>query len=295
MSKPVVFVIGATGSIGSATITALAAKYADKVEIQAGVRNPDKADKLKAIAGITVVKAEMGNKDKLVNTLKGVTALFIVTPGVQNRAELTITTAEAAKQAGVKAVVVVSVTTADLADTVFGCQFGEIEGKISKLGVSYTILRLPSFAESKWSFKDTIVGQSSIYGAVDPTKHVSVIAAEDAGKAAAAILVDPTKHANKIYNLVSDRQTYNKVAEGFSKALGKEVKYIRVPYDAVKQAMLGQGIEGWQVDGLIDLFRLIDSGSPYTDIADISTLSQITGEQPTDLKAWLDKYSSGFK
>ena len=47
MAKPVVFVIGASGNIGSATVQALSAKYSDKVEIRAGVRNPDKADKLK--------------------------------------------------------------------------------------------------------------------------------------------------------------------------------------------------------------------------------------------------------
>ena len=49
MGKPVILVTGASGNIGTATVAALAAKYADKVEIRAGVRNPDKADKLKAI------------------------------------------------------------------------------------------------------------------------------------------------------------------------------------------------------------------------------------------------------
>ena len=191
MSKPVVFVIGATGLIGTATLTALVAKYADKVEIRAGACNPDKADKLKAIAGITIVKAEMGKKDELVNTFKGVNALYIVTPPTLNQAELTIATAEAAKETGVKAVVVVSGHAADMIDTFAARQFGEIEDKISKLGVPYTILRLPYFAENHWGLKDSIIGQSSIYSPIDPTKPFSVIATEDAGKAAAAILVDP--------------------------------------------------------------------------------------------------------
>ena len=88
MSKPVVFVIGASGNVGSATIQALAAKYASRVEIRAGVRNPDKADKLKSIPNVSVVKAEMGTAE-LENTLKGVHSLFIVTPGVINRAPCT--------------------------------------------------------------------------------------------------------------------------------------------------------------------------------------------------------------
>ena len=59
--KPVVFVIGATGNIGMATLQVLATKHVDKVEIRAGVRDPEKADKVKAIAGVNVVKAAQGD------------------------------------------------------------------------------------------------------------------------------------------------------------------------------------------------------------------------------------------
>ena len=62
MGKPVVFVIGASGNAGAATIAALAERYSDKLEIRAGVRNPDK---LKAPAGVTVVHATMGDKENL--------------------------------------------------------------------------------------------------------------------------------------------------------------------------------------------------------------------------------------
>ena len=61
----------------------------------------------------------MGPKDELVGTFAGVNALYINTPGVENRAELAVATAEAAKEAGVKHVVVVSVPSADLPDTVY--------------------------------------------------------------------------------------------------------------------------------------------------------------------------------
>ena len=60
----------------------------------------------------------------------------------------------------------------------------------------------------------------------------------DVAKAGAAILVDPTKHANKTYTIISDRHTYNDVAAAFSEALGKTVTYNRVSYDAAKQALL---------------------------------------------------------
>lgn len=295
MSKPVVFVIGATGKIGSATVAALAAKYSDQVEVRAGVRNPEKADKLKDIAGVTIVKAEMGTNQQLIETFKGVSALFINTPGIEHRGQITVATVKAAKEAGVKAVIVVSGTAVNQPIIKFGQEFVEIERKISELGIPYTFLRLPYFMENFWAFRESIVTQGNIYSPNDPTKPFSVIVVEDAGKAGAAILVDPTKHANKAYNLVSDRVTYGEVADGFSKALGKEVKYVRVPYEATKQAMFTQGMEDWQVNGLLEALELIDSGSPAVDIPDISAFHRITGEQPTDLKAWIAKHSSGFQ
>ena len=171
MAKPVVFVIGASGNVGAATVTALSAKYADKVEIRAGVRNPEAADKLKGLNGVTLVAAEMGgDRDKLVTTLRGVDALFIVTPGTKDRAELAISTAEAAKDAGVKFLLVVSVLTADLTNTVFGAQFTKLERAVAQLGVTHSFLRLPLFVENYWGFKDTIKGHSAFYSPVDPDK-----------------------------------------------------------------------------------------------------------------------------
>ena len=295
MGKPIVLVIGASGNIGVATVAALAAKYADKVEIRAGVRNPDKADKLKAIAGVSVVQAAMGDKENLKGALKGVDSLYIVTPGAQNRTQLTIATAEAAKEAGVKFLLVVSVLTANLTDTVFGAQLLPIEDKVGKLGIPYAFLRLPFFVENLWGFKDSIVGQGAIYCPVDPEKPYTPVVVEDAGKAAAAILADPSKHAGKTYNVVSDRITYNDVTQGFTEALGKEIKYNRVPYEAAKQAFLGMGLPEWQVDGILELFKLFDSGAPETNIADLSDYEKITGEKPTSLKAWITKYAPGFQ
>ena len=295
MGKPVVLVIGASGNIGVATVSSLAAKYADKVEIRAGVRNPDKADKLKAIAGVSVVQATMGDKDNLKSALKGVDSLYIVTPGAKDRTPLTIATAEAAKEAGVKFLLVVSIPTVNLTDTIFGAQLSEIEDKVGKLGVPYTFLRLPFFVENLWGFKDSIIGQGAIYCSVDPDKPHTPVVVEDAGKAGAAILADPSKHAGKVYTIVSDRYTYNDVARGFSEALGKEIKYNRVPYEAAKQAFLGMGYPEWQTDGALELFKLFDSGAPETNFADMSDFEKLTGEKPTTLKAWIAKYASGFQ
>ena len=294
MAKPVVFVIGASGNIGQATIQALSSKYADILEIRAGVRNPDKADKLK-LPGVTIVQAQMGDKDTLINTFKGVDALYIVTPGTENRAALTIHTAETAKEAGVKFILVVSLPTTGFTDTIFGRQFTEIETKVSQFGVPYSLLRLPFFVENNWGFKDSIKNDSTIYSPVDPTKPFTNVVVDDAGKAGAVILANYTKHFNTTYTISSDRYTYDDLAKTFSEALGREIKYVRIPYEAAKQAFLKIGFEEWRVDGLLKFFKLIDNDSTVTNHPDLSVYKTLTGEEPTSIKSWVSKHAGAFK
>ena len=295
MAKPVVFVIGASGNIGLATLQALSSKYADKLEIRAGVRNPEKADKVKAIAGVKVVKATQGDEAQLLTAFSGVTSLYIVVPGVENRAELSIKTAEAAKEAGVKHLVVLSALTTEHKDTVFGKQFTKIEGAISKLGVPYTFLRLPLFVENYFGFKETIEKMSTIITPVNPSKSFTPVVVGDAGKAAAAVLADPSKHASKTYVIVSDRHTHNDVAKAFSEALGKEITVTTSTYEEAKKFMMGLGFPEWQVDGILEVYKLIDSGSSTTNQENLSNFKDITGEEPTNLKDWVKAVASAFK
>ena len=296
MGKPVVFVIGASGTIGAATVAALSVRYADQVEIRAGVRNPDKADKLKSLANVTVVKASMGDKENLTGILKGVNALYIVTPTSEKRTQLAIATVEAAKTAGVKHVGVISVSTAGLPNTLIGGQFAEIEGTVGQLGVPFTFIRLPYFAENLFGSKPTITAQGAIVTPADPAVPFGLITAEDAGEAGAALLVNPAKHAGKTYDLISDVVTYNDIVSSFSKALGKEIKYTRVPYEAAKQASIEAGLPEWQVDGFFEVVKLIDDGVPKANpISDVSAYKTITGRKPTTADEWIIKNAPGFQ
>ena len=294
MAKPVVLVIGATGKIGAATVTALASKYADKLDIRAGVRNPEKADKLKGLAGVTVVQAEMGDNEKLVETFKGVDTLYINTPGIENRVEVTVATVKSAKKAGVKHLVVVSVTSAQNEEILFGRQFTKLENTIKDIGLPYTFLRLPFFMENNFGLIATIKGQSSIFSPVDPTKMYVAIAVEDAGKLGAIVVADPSKHSNKVYNVISDRYTYNDLAAAFSEVLGREIKYVRVPYETTKQAIQAN-LEKWQVEGLLELFKVIDDGGAALEDHDLSSFTDITGDKPTDIKSWVTKNAAAFQ
>ena len=68
----------------------------------------------------------------------------------QNRASLVVSGVNAAKEAGVKHLVVLSVSTADIVSVLFGRQFHEIETAVKASGLAWTLVRLPIFTDNLW-------------------------------------------------------------------------------------------------------------------------------------------------
>jgi len=286
-----VIVVGASGFIGKATLTSLVARHSSSVKVFAGVRDPSKFE---AMEGVTPIKADLNNKAELTTLLKDFDRVFIVTPGHEDRTKLAINGLEAANDAAVSFVAVVSVLTSGT-DSIFGRQFKPVESKAKTLSVPYSIVRLPLFVDNNWLNKDSIVGQSTFYDPRDPTKKHTAVVVSDVGKAAADILAYPDKHAGKTYKLVSPPFSMNDLAEAFSTALDKKVSVTTVPYDAAREAFLGFDFQEWQVDGILELFKYIDEDSPITNEANTGDIATITGEKATTVQEWTEQNAAGFK
>ena len=296
MSKPTVFVLGCSGSIGSATVRALSRKYSDTLNILAGTRDiaSEKLASLRSLPGVTILHADMNNKEALRDLLTGVTSLFIVTP--TNGFRLAIGAAEVAKASGVKHILTVSVLTVELTDTIYGKQYGELESSVQLLQIPYTFIRLPPFVDNYWAYKRPIQQNSSFSTPGDPTKPFSAVVVEDAGKAAAAIMAEPEKHYGKTYKLISNRHTLNELAAAFSQALGKNVKYERISYNDCRRRLVDVvGFSEEDADGILEIYRLTDEECPMVDDPEMYHFNQITGEKPTSLKEWVNEVAPAFK
>ena len=151
MSKPTVFVLGCSGSIGSAAVRALFTKYSGKLNILAGTRDvaSEKVASLRSLPGVTILQADMNNKGALRDLLTDVTSLFIVTPS--NGFRLAIGAAEVAKESHVKHILTVSGLTVELPNTMYGKLFSEFESSIKLPQIPYTLIRLPSFVDNYWA------------------------------------------------------------------------------------------------------------------------------------------------
>jgi uncharacterized protein YbjT (DUF2867 family) len=87
-----------------------------------------------------------------------------------------------------------------------------------------------------------------------------MIDTRDIARVAAHALVDPG-HEGKAYGLSGpEAVSYAQVAETFSRVLGKPVKYVDLPPEQTKQAMLGMGMPAWLVDALLVLAAILAAG-----------------------------------
>ena len=290
-SLPKILVVGASGYIGQSTLSSLVSRHGSKVQISAGVRDPSK---FTPMDGVTAVKADMGDKAALTETLKNFDTVYLVIPGHEDRTKLGLNGLEAAKEAGVKHVLLLSVLTAET-DTIFGRQFKPLEDKVKELNLNYTIVRLPLFMDNTYAHVGSIKSESKFYVPQDPKMMHTPVAVADVGKASADILAAPTKHSGMTYKLVSPAFTLEDLSVAFTKSLKTDIAVVLVPYEAAKEAFMGMGFPEWQTDGILELYKSIDSGSAITNEKDTGDIEKITGEKAMDVDAWVKQNAAGFQ
>ena len=290
--QPRIVVIGATGNVGAATVRYLSTLFGDVYSIVAGARNPesDGAKKLAELPGVTAEAATMGDTASVSAIAKDAFSVFIVTPPTEDRAALAAKTAEDARAAGAKDLVIVSVAAADDDSILFGRQFKELEARVAAL--SPTLLRLPMFLDNLWGQAGGIKEGGKFYLPADPSQKTSQVAVKDVGEAAARVLAKPEDHRGKTYTLISDTFTHTELAAALSEATGKTVEHVQVPGSAGKDAMVGMGMPEWQAAGVVELYDLINAGRGAVGATD---LVDLLPRAPTSIAAWATENAAGFK
>ena len=108
----------------------------------------------------------------------------------------------------------------------------------------------------------------------------------------AAKVLTEDGHEGKTYNLTGPASiSFHDVAAGLSKVLGKEVKYVDVPLEAGREAMVGMGLPEWIADAFGEYFKAFSE-----DYGDFTTpdVENITARPPRsyetfarDIIAWV--------
>jgi uncharacterized protein YbjT (DUF2867 family) len=275
-----ILITGATGNVGTSLL-----KHLDTADVELRVLAHDesKAQSLRD-RGIEAVAGDFLEPETLGPALEGVSAVFLLTPIHPEQITQATNVIKAAKQSGSDPRVVrLSVHQAShQAPTRISRQHAQIEDELISSGLPYTFLRPQSFMQNTLATARTVASQGKL-GMID---------ARDIGEVVAKVLTEEG-HEGKVYTLTGPAAiSFYDVAEALSEVLGKEVRYVPVPLENAKEAMLSMGIPEWKADALNEYAKAHSEG--YSDWT-IDDFEQLTGHPPSSYMKFASDFEQVFR
>ena len=218
-----VLITGATGNVGMAVIKSLS-KMPHTLQIIAGVKDI-LSDKVK----LKDYKIDFVTFDFMDNTtykpaLEGCDILFLLRPPqISDTGKYFKPLIETAKRIGIEHIVFISVQGVEKSTII---PHNKIEKLIVESKINYTFLRPAYFMQNfLGSLHNDLVTQNKIFLPAGNAKF-TLIDVRDVGEVAATILINPTKHLNKAYELTANEAlNFPQMAEQLSKGLGTPITY----------------------------------------------------------------------
>ncbi|MDM8173213.1 NmrA/HSCARG family protein [Olivibacter sp. 47] len=235
-----IFVTGATGNQGSATVLELLDHGFD---VTALTRNPNspEAQHLKN-KGAHLLQGDLENIDALRPTLQTIDGLYLVLPPVwissketdEQEAAMGIQILEVAKECGVNFVVYSSVMASDKQAT-FRPKFKfSIEQYLWASGLKGVVLRPASFMENLLlpSFG---LGEGKFINPLPEDRAIPYVATKDIGTFARIVFQNPKQFEGKTIDLGSDLYTPKQILQLLESKLNQSIEFIEVPQELLYQ------------------------------------------------------------
>jgi uncharacterized protein YbjT (DUF2867 family) len=217
--KPIILVLGALGNVGAEVVNSLLAKG---VSVRAGDLFPEKV-RQRFGEGVEAVPFDFSKPDTFRPALEGIQKLFVMRPPqIANIQKFMVPALEAAKAAGVKHMVFLSLIGIEQNRRVPHYQ---VEQWMRQSGLDYTFLRCSFFMQNlNTTHRAEIRDRDEIYVPVGKAK-TSFLDVRDIGAVAAVALTQPG-HGENTYDLTGcEALDYYQVAELFTQVLGRKITY----------------------------------------------------------------------
>ena len=278
-----ILITGAGGTVGSEVVKELQSIGAP---FRAAFHSEDKAAAARA-RGIDAVVIDYTRPETLTAALDGVDRLFLLSGGAPDQTQRELNMVEAAKNAGVRHVVKLSVIDADTESYSFAKVHRPVEKAIEASGMAWTHLRPNGFMQNLSNYMiGTIRDQGAFYSSLGEAK-VSHVDVRDVAAVAAKALTEPG-HEGKAYTLTGpEGLTYAEIASKISAASGREVRYVNVSDDDVKGALTGTGTPADYADAYVDLLRFYRSGAASRGTDDVR---RVTGRDARQFDEYARDY-----
>jgi len=277
-----ILVTGATGTVGREVIKQLSAAGQ---RVRALAHSADKAGSLKG-PNVEIAVGDFAKRETIRAALSGADKLFVVSPADRPATVATLEgpIVDEAKRAGVRHIVKLSVIGCNIDNPInLGRWHREVEKEIEASGISWTFLRPNFFMASFAVYMGATIRAEGAFYAPAGDGRISMIDPRDIAACALAAFAD-SKHQAKAYDLTGpDALCLTEAADTLSKAAGKTIKYVDLPSDAYRGALLDAGLIPQFVDAYIQFWDIVKAG--YA--AGVSSaVEQMIGKKPRSLNDW---------
>jgi uncharacterized protein YbjT (DUF2867 family) len=282
-----ILVMGASSSIGQELVKRLSSKGA---EFRAGYRTPAQAADAEK-QGVAPVLLDYAEPDTLKAALDGADKLFVVSPPRPNLEELETNVVDAAKDAGIKHFVKLSVWGAEGGEFKFARDHRAVEKKIEASGLPHTFLRANGFMQNMLTSAASIKSQGAFYLPAGDAR-VSEIDVRDIASVAAAVLTEPG-YEGAAYELGGPEALSNNDRAGIlSEVLGKPISYVSLPDVEWKAAAMAAGLPEWSANGIIELMHYYKEGKAE---AVSPAVEQVTGKKPISFRQFVEDNAGAWR
>lgn len=285
MQTPSIFVMGASGTIGSRLVAELKSRQANfRIgSTRAGT----------SVEGVTAVQVDYSDPGSLERAFQGTDVLFILTPLAAPMVEWTQNAVRAAQRAGVRHVVRSSGAGADPnSDFLIARVQGQADQAVIDSGLNYTLLRPNCFMQNFVTFSAQGIKEGQHYHA-HGDGHISFIDARDIAEIAASILVRPEAHNGKTYTLTGNEALTNDEALAqINRAAGTHASAVSVTLEQAHAGMKQWGFDDFTAEAITSLNRIIQAGYAAGIAPDAA---QLLGHAPHGFAQFARDHANAWK
>lgn len=284
-------VTGATGETGRYTVQRLLEKGN---AVRAMVHKEDERAETLRSEGAEVVVGDLFEHDNVIRAAAGTTAAYFCYPVRPGIIQTTAYFADAARRAGLKAVINMSQISAREDSESHAARDHWIAERIFDWSGVPTIHLRPTFF-SQWLLypfaRKTIVEQSIIdlpYGA---GRHAP-IAAEDQARLIAVLLADPAAHVGKTYTLHGPTELDQPgIAAAISEVLGRKISYQPLTIPAYRERLEKFGLPEFLIQHFCAI--ALDYQNGIFSGAD-KIIAEVTGVPPMTVQDFVTSHRAAF-
>jgi NAD(P)H dehydrogenase (quinone) len=253
-----VLIAGATGDTGRAAVRESIARG---LTVRAMVHGRDDRSAALEKLGAEVVVGDLHDIDSVRVAMEGIDAAYQVYPVQPGLIDATVNFAQAAKEAGVSAIVNLSQRSADRNSKSNSCKETFIaEQVLNWSGLAVTHLRPTYFLEwLLYPFQLPLFVEKGILRLPVGNGRHAPIGAEDQGRVIAAILNNPNGHAGQTYPLFGPvEMDHEQMASELGEALGRNIVFQNISIAEYCKSLEPMGVSAYMIqhfEGAMDAYQ----------------------------------------